>query len=214
MHKTNYYNMHRPFKLMLGSDSTIFFNFYDGHIRLDDHSAMKSCHFLVRRVATLQIWPLPIIVHVLAWFWGAGSRNHQSRLQKERQGTSCRSQTRWENTRWSHCKAWCSYNHVYILHANHLMTGVKFVWIFHKAGHKHVVFAYYYVIMARHYEHLSLCNLHYIAAYLFYGEHKLFRQLFAGALLTDLLTRPLHITPPVIKSSSFYIIYLYVVLHC
>lgn len=48
------------------SDYMIFFYFHDGHhVASGNHSAINSCHILVRRLATPQVLPRPVIVHVL-----------------------------------------------------------------------------------------------------------------------------------------------------
>lgn len=72
------------------------FVLHDGHhVRSRNRSAI---HF--RRLATLQVGPRPIIVHVLACHQGGGFRNCQSRLPKERQETCCRScRTRGEHAK-------------------------------------------------------------------------------------------------------------------
>lgn len=57
---------------------------------------MYSCHVLVRRLARLQVWLWPIIVHVPACHLGGGSRNCQSWRQRDHQGKRRRSQARWE----------------------------------------------------------------------------------------------------------------------
>lgn len=52
-------------------------NFQDGHhVRLGNHSGINLCR---------------VIIYILASSWGRGSRNGQSQLEKERQGTRGRS---------------------------------------------------------------------------------------------------------------------------
>lgn len=118
---------------------------------------------LVGRLATLQVSPWPMIAHLLACYQGGGSRNCQSWLQKEHQGSSCCSrQTRWENSKTSdrldflsgcsssHYKAWSSFL-PFILRAKSSSAATKvgqnqaeFVWadpgdkIMH---HKFVIYA-------------------------------------------------------------------------
>lgn len=66
--------------------------FSPAHFR--SHSAIKSHRLLVWRLAAVQVWPRPIILHVLAWH---RARNCPLWLQEEHQAT----RRRWENTRTS-----------------------------------------------------------------------------------------------------------------